>query len=150
MNIIEEKYLTMTSLSDITLILARVLTETGKRKWSWKSRDGQIFFRPSCPLGNSPQCGCPGLIPGGIIVSLHLHPRKIQLPTGQPRFLLWLPTSISWLSRATGLPHFSIHGKVMEHEKLTVGTLISAYFCILVLIVFQSKAVDIAVTIAKS
>ena len=56
-------------------------------------RDGQIVFRMSCPLGNhSPQFGCPGLIPGGII--------------GQPRFLIWLPSSISWLSRATGL-HFS-------------------------------------------
>ena len=73
------------------------------------SRDGQIFFRPSCPLGNhSPQFGCPGLIPGGIIVSLHLQPRKIQLPTGQPRFLLWLSSSISRLSRATWLPHFPI------------------------------------------
>ena len=79
----------------------------------YQSRDGQIIFRPSCPLGNhSPQFGCPGLIPGGIIVSLNLQSRKIQLPTGQPRFILWLPSSVSWLSWATGLPHFSIPVKV--------------------------------------
>ena len=74
-------------------------------------RDGQMVFRPSCLLGNhSPQFGCPCLITGGIIVSIHIRTRKIQLPTGQPRFLLWLPSSIFWLSRATGLdlPHFSI------------------------------------------
>ena len=41
-------------------------------------RDGQIVFRPSCPLGNhSPQFGCPGLIPGVIVASLHLQTRKI-------------------------------------------------------------------------
>ena len=73
------------------------------------SRDGQIVFRPRCPLDNHiPESGCPRLIPGGIIVSLHLKIRKIQLPTGQPRLLRWLPSGIFWLSRATGLPHFSI------------------------------------------
>ena len=67
------------------------------------SRDGHIVFRLCCPLGNhSPQFGCPGLIPDSIIVSLHVQTRKMQLPTGQPRFLLWLPNSISWLSRALG------------------------------------------------
>ena len=40
-------------------------------------KEGQIVFRPSCPLGNhSPQFGCPGLIPGGIIVSLYLKTKK--------------------------------------------------------------------------
>ena len=52
-------------------------------------KDGQIVFRPSCPMDNqSPQCGCPALILKGISVSLQLHTRKIQLPTGQPRFPL--------------------------------------------------------------
>ena len=36
---------------------------------------------------------------GGITIALLLHTRK--LPTGQPMFLLWLPSSISWLSWAT-------------------------------------------------
>ena len=47
------------------------------------TRDGKIVFRPSCPVSNhSPQFGCPGLISDGIIVSLHLQTRKIQLSTG--------------------------------------------------------------------
>ena len=75
--------------------------------------DGQIFFRPSCPnscpLGYlSPQIGCPALTAGGITVLLHLQIRKVQLPTGRPMFPLWMTSSISWLSRATGQTQLSI------------------------------------------
>ena len=60
-------------------LLVQLQTETGAVKAGYikGTGGGQIIVRPSCPLGNhSPQFGCPGLITGGIIVSLHLHTRK--------------------------------------------------------------------------
>ena len=62
-------------------LVARLASSPTKRD-NVVIRDGQIVFRSSCPLDNhSPQFGCPGLIPGGIIVS-QFKPEKYSCPLG--------------------------------------------------------------------
>ena len=66
--------------------------------------EGQIVFRPSV------QCGCPALRYGWLCYSAPFSYKKKNICPwgdhcfmGQPLFRLHLPSSILWLSRATGL-----------------------------------------------